>query len=425
MDASFLFNSIFLLACACLVMFMSAGFTMLEAGAVRAKSVVVILTKNISLYAISCVMFYLVGYQMMFDVVPGGLLGSPGIWFANDAANAVGSAESLRADGAFWFFQMVFVATAASIVSGALAERLKLWPFLAFVAVLTAVIYPVVGSWTWGGGWLAELGFFDFAGSTVVHSVGGWAALAGALLLGARRGRFDDQGRSTPLPSASAPQMAIGTLILWFGWFGFNGGSQLSFSSSEDAISVAQILANTNLAAAGGVIAALGLAQLMRGRPDMTLTINGALAGLVAITAEPSAPTMMQAMLIGAGGAVAMTVAAILLERFRIDDVVGAVPVHLAAGIFGTLVAGLTSANGSLATQAIGIAAIGLFTFLVSLMIWGVLKLSVGIRLHYSAEEKGADLSEMGARAYHLDLGHDNGERAFQKPQSTPVVQRV
>ncbi len=404
MDASFLFNSMFLLACACLVMFMSAGFTMLEAGAVRAKSVVVILTKNISLYAISCVMFYLVGYQLMFDVAPGGFLGNPGIWFANDAANVTGSTESLRADGAFWFFQMVFVATAASIVSGALAERLRLWPFLVFVAVLTAVVYPVVGSWTWGGGWLAERGFHDFAGSTVVHSVGGWAALAGALLLGARRGRFDSQGRSTPLPSASAPQMAIGTLILWFGWFGFNGGSQLSFSSSEDAIAVAQILANTNLAAAGGVIAALGLAQLMRGRPDMTLTLNGALAGLVAITADPSTPTMLQAMLIGGGGALAMTVAMRLLERFRVDDVVGAIPVHLAAGIFGTLVAGLSSESGSLGVQALGIIAIGAFTFASTGALWLALRLTVGIRLNYAAEVSGADHAEMGARAYYLDL---------------------
>jgi Amt family ammonium transporter len=310
----------------------------------------------------------------------------------------------LRADGAFWFFQMVFVATAASIVSGALAERLKLWPFLAFVAVLSAVIYPIVGSWTWGGGWLAAQGFYDFAGSTVVHSVGGWAALAGALLLGARRGRFDDSGRSTPLPSASAPQMAIGTLILWFGWFGFNGGSLLSFSSMDDAIAVAQILANTNLAAAGGVLAALAVSQFLRGRPDLALTLNGALAGLVAITAEPSAPTMLQAMLIGAGGALVMLAATWLLERFRIDDVVGAVPVHLAAGIFGTLVAGITSPDGSLGAQILGIASIGAFTFLASFCVWWVMKVMVGIRLHYTAEEKGSDISEMGARAYHLDL---------------------
>ncbi len=404
MTSAFVINTLAMLACGCLVMFMSAGFTMLESGAVRAKSVVVILTKNISLFAISGVMFYLVGYQLMFDIALGGWLGSPGLWAANDAAHAAGSAGTLRADAAFWFFQMVFVATAASVVSGALAERLKLWPFLLFVAALAGLIYPVVGSWTWGGGWLAELGFSDFAGSTIVHSVGGWAALSGAILLGARRGRFDEKGRPAVLPSASAPQMAIGVLILWFGWFGFNGGSQLSFSSAEDVMAIASILTNTNLAAAGGVVAALGIAQLLYGRADLTLVLNGALAGLVAITAEPVAPTMLQSLLIGAGGALVMTGAMILLERLRIDDVVGAVPVHLAAGIFGTLVAGFTNDAASVSVQVIGMAAIGAFTFLVTGLLWAFLKLVVGIRLHHTAEETGADLSEMGARAYHLDL---------------------
>ncbi|WP_262690011.1 ammonium transporter family protein [Kordiimonas aestuarii] len=397
-ETSFVLNSLLMLLCGALVMFMAAGFTMLEAGSVRSKSVGVILTKNISLYAIAGITFYVIGYNIMF--APG----TPGTWIPDDTAALGGDLSSGHAANAYWFFQMVFVATAASVVSGALAERSRFWPFLTFAAILTGIIYPVVGSWTWGGGWLARLGFTDFAGSTVVHSVGGWAALAGALLLGPRTGRFCSEGRPKPLPGSSAPQVAIGVLILWFGWLGFNGGSQLSLSSVEDAIAISNIFANTNAAAAGGVLAVLLATQLLFRRPNLMLTLNGALAGLVAITAEPSAPSISAALLIGAGGGLVMLVAAWLLESFRIDDVVGAVPVHLAAGIWGTVVASVTNEGASLSVQLFGVASIGAFVFVLSFLIWWVMRLSFGIRLDTQAEEVGADLAEMGTRAYNFDF---------------------
>ena len=402
--ASYLLSSMLLLFSGVLVMFMAAGFTMLEAGSVRAKSVAVILTKNIGLYAIAGVTFYFLGYNLMFSGETGGLLGSPKFWAPDDSAALAGDLSAGHAANAFWFFQMVFVATAASVVSGALAERIKLWPFLAFVVLLTGFIYPIVGCWTWGGGWLSQLGFSDFAGSTIVHSVGGWAALAGAILLGARRGRFDDNGAPRQLPGASAPQVAVGVFILWFGWFGFNGGSQLTFARIEDAIAVANIFANTNAAAAGGVIAALVASQFVRGKPDLVLTLNGALAGLVAITAEPAAPAIGEAVLIGASGGLVMIGGVRLLEKLKIDDVVGAVPVHLVAGVWGTLIAGLTNAEANILIQLLGIASVGVFVFSVSFAIWLAMKVSVGIRLHWSAEAKGGDLSEMGVRAYNLEL---------------------
>lgn len=395
----FILNSLFLLVCGVLVMFMAAGFAMLEAGSVRAKSVSAILIKNISLFAIAAIMFYLVGYNLLFDVAPGGVFGTLTIW-TPDAADA--SDPPAYAANAIWFFQMVFVATAASVVSGSLAERIRLWPFLLFTAALTGFVYPIVGSWTWGGGWLATLGFTDFAGSTIVHSVGGWAALAGAILLGPRTGRFAENGSKMTMPYASSPQITIGVMILWFGWFGFNGGSQLSFSSMADADTVANIFANTNAAAAGGVIAALIFTRLIRGKPDLLLTLNGALAGLVAITAEPAAPTIGLAAIIGAAGAMVMIGAAALLERLKIDDVVGAVPVHLAAGLFGTLVAGVTHEGANPGVQLLGIVTIGLFTFLASFAIWFLLRKVMGIRLCARSEAAGADLSELGARAYNL-----------------------
>jgi len=397
-ETAYMMNSLLMLICGAMVMFMAAGFTMLEAGSVRTKSVGVILTKNISLYAIAGITFYVVGFNIMFGD------GYPHLWHPDDATALAGDLSLGHAANAYWFFQMVFVATAASVVSGALAERIKFWPFLAFVAILTGALYPVVGSWTWGGGWLAKLGFADFAGSTIVHSLGGWAALAGAILLGPRRGRFCAEGKPRPLPGTSAPQVAIGVLILWFGWFGFNGGSQLSFSSVEDAVAVANIFANTNAAAAGGVLAVLIATQLIFRRPNLTLTLNGALAGLVAITAEPSAPTISQAILIGAGGGLVMMAATWLLEVVQIDDVVGAVPVHLAAGLWGTLIAGITNDGASILVQLIGISTIGAFTFATSFVIWLVMKRSVGIRLHNHAEDVGADLAEMGTRAYNFDF---------------------
>ncbi|MEQ8935115.1 MAG: ammonium transporter, partial [Amphiplicatus sp.] len=321
-----------------------------------------------------------------------------------DASVSGTSEPPSYAENAFWFFQMVFVATAASVVSGCLAERIRLWPFLIFVAVMSALIYPIVGSWTWGGGWLSALGFSDFAGSTIVHSVGGWAALAGAIVLGPRRGRFREDGLSLTMPYASAPQIAIGVLILWFGWFGFNGGSQLSFSSIEDAIAVAGIFANTNAAAAGGVLAALIASQLIRGRPDILLTMNGALAGLVAITAEPSAPSIGMSALIGAGGGLVMIGGVKLLELWKIDDVVGAIPVHLAAGVYGTLAAALTNTEANFFIQLLGVLVIGAFVFGVSFVSWAALNAVMGLRLDRVAEDIGADMSEVGTRAYHFDL---------------------
>jgi len=413
--APFILNSLFLLICGALVMFMAAGFTMLEAGSVRARSVVSIIIKNITLYSIAGLMFYLVGYNLLFGVAEGGLAGVPVIWAPDDAAAFASGDEPAFAQNAFWFFQMVFVATAASVVSGCLAERIRLWPFLVFVAVLSGAIYPLVGSWIWGGGWLAALGFQDFAGSTVVHSVGGWAALAGALLLGPRRGRFGAAGRRQAMPYASAPQVAIGVFILWFGWFGFNGGSQLSFSSVEDAIAVSAIMANTNAAAAGGVLTTLILSRIIGGRPDILLTLNGALAGLVAITAEPAAPSIGAAMLIGSGGGMVMVAVTRMLERFRIDDVVGAVPVHLGAGVYGTLAAGVTNDDANMLTQVFGIVVIGAFVFGASLLAWAVIRAVLGLRLNSIAEDLGADLSEMGVRAYHFEFTAASPTRSVQE----------
>jgi Amt family ammonium transporter len=413
-ETAFILNSFLMLVCGALVMFMAAGFTMLEAGSVRTKSVGVILTKNISLFAVAGITFYMIGYTLMF----GG--GAVGIWSPDDNAALAGDHTGGYAANAFWFFQMVFVATAASVVSGALAERIKFWPFLIFAAVLTGVIYPVVGSWTWGGGWLATLGFTDFAGSTVVHSVGGWAALAGAILLGPRKGRFCERGKPRPLPGTSAPQVAIGVLILWFGWLGFNGGSQLSLSSAEDAVAIANIFANTNAAAAGGVLAVLLATQVFFKRPNLMLTLNGALAGLVAITAEPAAPTIGAAILVGAGGGLVMMGAVWLLEAMRIDDVVGAVPVHLAAGIWGTVIACVNNEAASLPVQLIGILSIGAFVFVFSFLVWLALRLTMGIRLNPDEEELGADLAEMGTRAYNFDFIDTAAPEATGQPSPTP-----
>ena len=299
---------------------------------------------------------------------------------------------------------MVFVATAASVVSGALAERVKLWCFLVFVVVLTGLIYPIVGHWTWGGGWLAELGFSDFAGSTIVHSVGGWAALAGALLLGARDGRFLSNGASVNLPNSSSPQVAIGVFILWFGWFGFNGGSQLAFESADDAIAISKIFVNTNVAAAGGLLAVLLVTQVVDGKPNLMATLNGALAGLVSITADPVSPSIGSALIIGAAGGVIMVAAAMTLEKLKIDDAVGAIPVHLAAGMWGTLMVGFTNPDANVVTQLVGILAIGTFVFFVSLAVWGVMKVTTGIRLCPRSEQTGADMSEFGTRAYNLEI---------------------
>jgi Amt family ammonium transporter len=294
------------------------------------------------------------------------------------------------------------VATAASVVSGALAERVRFWPFAIFTIVLTGVLYPLVGHWTWGGGWLANLGFSDFAGSTIVHSVGGWAALAGIMLLGPRRGRFDSIGRKKEFAPSSLPMVTLGTLILWLGWFGFNGGSQLAFSTIDDAFAVATIFVNTNAAAAGGVVAVLLASQLVSRRLDLPLILNGALAGLVSITAEPAAPTMLQALLIGAVGGILMIIATKVLERLLLDDVVGAVPVHLVGGIWGTLAVTFSNPDATVLSQLVGILAIGAFTFATSYLLWLILRQSVGIRLKNHHEDEGGDLVELGMRAYNL-----------------------
>ena len=399
-ESDFIINTFFLLFCGCLVMFMALGFAMLEAGSVRIKSVAVILVKNIGLYAIAGIMFYLLGYNLMYKDV-GSFIGTFSTWVPDDNAAKSGDFSAGYASAAGWFFQMVFVATAASIVSGALAERIKIWPFFFFCIILTSFLYPIIGAWTWGGGWLADMGFKDFAGSTIVHSVGGWAALTGVILLGARRGRYGNDGKS--FRGNSLPLVTLGTFILWFGWFGFNGGSQLAISSVDDAIAVAKILGNTNIAAAAGVMTAMLYFVLMKKRIDVPLVLNGALAGLVAITAEPVMPTKLMAMGIGAVGAGVMIGATVALNKMKIDDVVGAVPVHLAAGIWGTLAVVLTNPEASLMTQIIGILAVGGFMTATTLAIWCFMKYTIGIRLHWSQEDRGPDLAELGVKAYYME----------------------
>lgn len=412
-EIAYSLNTMFLLFCGALVMFMAAGFAMLEAGMVRSKSVAVILVKNVGLYAIAAVMFYIIGYNLMYKDVAGGFFGHPMPWTPDDSAALSGDfSEASYSSGADWFFQMVFVATAVSIVSGALAERIKLVPFFIFAAILTGLVYPITGSWVWGGGWLSEMGFSDFAGSTLVHSVGGWAALVGAILLGARRGRFNEDGTDSPIHGSSMPLVTLGTFILWFGWFGFNGGSQLAIASAADAAAVSKIFANTNAAAAAGVVAMIIAGFATRGRLDVPMVLNGALAGLVAITAEPLAPSVGMASMIGVLGALTMQGVSLLLDKFKIDDVVGAVPVHLAAGILGTMLVPLSNSDASYATQAIGVIAIGAFVSIISFILWFAFKATMGIRLHWSEEKLGSDLAELGVRAYNLEFGEDHMQAA-------------
>ncbi|MEM8492145.1 MAG: ammonium transporter [Pseudomonadota bacterium] len=399
-EVQYLFNTFFLLICGVLVMFMAAGFAMLEAGLVRSKSVAVILAKNISLYAIASLMFFLLGYQLMYGQSELELLGSFSPWRPTETAGA--DTTLGQPSIASWFFQMVFVATAASVVSGALAERVKFWAFALFVVVLTGALYPIVGHWTWGGGWLASLGFQDFAGSTVVHSLGGWSALAGIVLLGARRGRFDEDGRPRVIAPSSLPMVALGTFILWLGWFGFNGGSQLSFATANDAYAVATIFANTNAAAAGGVVATTLASQLVYRRLDLTVMLNGALAGLVSITAGPLGPSLGQAAVIGAVGGLLMMAATRALEHLLLDDAVGAIPVHLIAGIWGTVAVAITNPEAKLMVQLWGVTSIGAFTFFSSCLVFAILNRTLGIRLHRRHEREGGDLSETGMRAYNI-----------------------
>jgi Amt family ammonium transporter len=385
-----------------LVFFMAAGFAMLEAGLVRSKNVAMQLTKNIGLFGIASIAYWLIGFNLMYPgdawIMPGWV----GPFFSTTSLEPVGLAAadasldyaSVASD---FFFQLMFVAATASIVSGALAERIKLWPFLIFVAILTGVMYPISGSWQWGGGWLSELGFSDFAGSTIVHSVGGWAALAGALILGPRLGKYKD-GRVNPMPGSNLALATLGTFILWLGWFGFNGGSQLAAGTVGDITDVGRIFANTNMAAASGAVTALILTQIMYKKPDLTMVLNGALAGLVSITAEPLAPSLFGALLTGAVGGAIVVVTVPLLDKMKIDDVVGAIPVHLFAGIWGTLAVAFYTGNWG--AQITGIVAYAVFTFVIGLVIWVVLKATVGIRVSEEAEITGLDVSELGMEAY-------------------------
>ncbi len=414
-ETQFVLNSFSFLIWGALVMWMCAGFTMLESGSVRTKNASVICLKNIGLYSIAGLMFYFIGYNIMYVGVPeGGWFGSLTLFYGTTAdevtlltgedaaAKAAASAaviETGKATMSDWFFQMVFVATTASIVSGTLAERVKLWSFFAFITVLTAIVYPVVGAWTWGGGWLAEMGFKDFAGSTIVHSTGGWAALAGAIVVGARKGKFRPDGTVRSTPPSNVPAVTLGVFILWLGWFGFNGGSQLALGGAADAVALSNILANTNLAAAAGVMAAIALSRPLLGRVDLLASLNGAIGGLVSITAAPDIAEHYWAVIIGGVGGAIVILGMKLLERLKIDDVVGAVPAHLFAGIWGTLAVSIAG-GGNLLVQLIGIAAIGAFVFAASWAIWTLLKVTVGVRIAPTAEDLGQDVAELGIEAY-------------------------
>ncbi|NNK77980.1 MAG: ammonium transporter [Litoreibacter sp.] len=382
-----------------LVFFMAAGFAMLEGGLVRSKNVTMQMTKNIGLFSIAAIMYWLVGFNTMYPGDFNGFFALGGQTVLDPVGVAAADAALDYASvGSDFFFQLVFVAATASIVSGAVAERIKLWPFLIFVVVLTGFMYPISGSWQWGGGWLSNRGFSDFAGSTVVHSVGGWAALAGAIVLGPRLGKYKD-GKVNPMPGSNLALATLGTFILWLGWFGFNGGSQLAMGTVGDVSDVSRIFANTNMAAAAGAVTALILTQMVYGKPDLTMVLNGALAGLVAITAEPLAPTLFGALWIGAIGGVIVVFTVPLLDKFKIDDVVGAIPVHLFAGIWGTI-AVVFYGEASLMTQLTGIIAYGVFTFVASLVVWFILKATMGIRVSEEAEVNGLDVEELGMEAY-------------------------
>ncbi|MBV2358943.1 ammonium transporter [Thalassococcus sp. CAU 1522] len=397
----YIFTTLLFLVGGFLVFWMAAGFAMLEAGLVRSKNVTMQLTKNIALFSIAAIMYWLVGFGIMYpaDWLIEGWLGP---FFAVTSLEPVGlAAEDAALDyasaGSDFFFQLMFCATTASIVSGTLAERIKLWPFLIFVVVLTGFIYPIEASWQWGGGWLSEAGFSDFAGSTLVHAAGGFAALAGAIVLGPRIGKYKD-GKTVPMPGSNLALATLGTFILWLGWFGFNGGSQLAMGTVGDVTDVSRIFANTNMAAAAGAVAALLLTQVMYGKPDLTMTLNGALAGLVSITAEPLAPSLFGALLTGGVGGVIVVLTVPMLDKLKIDDVVGAIPVHLIAGIWGTLAVAFYTGNWG--AQIMGIIAIGAFVFITSLVVWIILKAVMGIRVDEEAEINGLDMSELGMEAY-------------------------
>ena len=388
MDIAYALDTFYFLMSGVLVMWMAAGFTMLEAGMVRSKNAAEIVTKNFALYAVACLMYLLCGYEFMYG---GG--------FGLGAENATVSDNYYSARSDF-FFQVVFVATAMSIVSGAVAERMKLWAFLAFGVVMTGVIYPVQGAWSWGGGWLSELGFSDFAGSGIVHMAGAAAALAGAILVGARKGKYSADGKPRALPGSNLILVGLGTWILWMGWFGFNGGSQLQLTGFENANAVAQIFVNTNMAAVGGLLATMITGKLLTGKTDLTLALNGALAGLVAITAEPLAPTAVVATLIGAVGGVIVYFSILGLDKIKIDDPVGAISVHGTVGIWGLLAVPLTNADATFLNQIIGGASIFAFVFATSYATFFVIKKTIGLRVKPKEENEGSDMEECGLVAY-------------------------
>ncbi len=402
-------DTFYFLICGALVMWMAAGFSMLEAGLVRSKNTTEILTKNVALFAISCTMYLLCGYTIMYGGSEGGVL--PNSWWGllgadNTASDVLAGAAATPDDYSYYsnasdfFFQVVFVATAMSIVSGAVAERMKLWAFLGFAVMMTGFIYPIQGMWKWGGGFLDAAGFLDFAGSGVVHMTGATAALAGVLLLGARKGKYGPNGQANAIPGANLPLATLGTFILWMGWFGFNGGSQLMLSGIDNANAVAQIFVNTNAGASGGLIAALIVARLLFGKADLTMALNGALAGLVAITAEPLTPSAGEATLIGAVGGVLVVVSILSWDKLKIDDPVGAISVHGVVGIWGLLAVCITNPDATIGAQLMGIGVIFAWVFSASLVVWFIIKLIMGIRVSEEEEYEGVDISECGIEAY-------------------------
>lgn len=403
-DIGFILTTFMFIVMGVLVFWMAAGFAMLEAGLVRSKNVTMQLTKNMALFSLAAIFYFLIGYNLMYPgdgwTIPG-MLGA----FSLTSLEPVGLAGTepdltYASVGSDFFFQLMFCAATGSIVSGALAERIKLWPFLIFAVVLTAFIYPIQASWKWGGGFLDEAGFLDFAGSTVVHSVGGWAALTGAIILGPRIGKYTKDGRVVPIPGSNLAMATLGAFILWMGWFGFNGGSQLYMDTAGNVADISRILANTNAAAAAGAVAALILTQLLYKKPDLTMILNGALAGLVSITAEPLTPSLLSSTLIGAVGGVIVVFAVPFLDKLKIDDVVGAVPVHLFAGIWGTIAVVFTNPDASLITQLYSILVVGVFVVVTSAVVWLILKAVMGIRVGEEEEINGLDMTELGMEAY-------------------------
>ena len=407
-ETQFVLNTFSFLIWGALVMWMCAGFTMLESGSVRTKNAAMICLKNIGLYSIAGLAYYFIGYNLMYVNV-GDLIGSFQLTYgpsaaelallAGDAEAVAGVVENGYSRMSDWFFQMVFVATTASIVSGALAERVKMWSFFVFTLLLTAFVYPIVGAWTWGGGWLAAMGFSDFAGSTIVHSTGGWAALAGVIIVGPRLGRFRSDGTARAAPPSNILIVTLGVFILWLGWFGFNGGSQLALGGAVDAVAMSQVIVNTNLAAAAGVMAALAVSRLVFGRVDLFAGLNGAIAGLVSITAGPDLTEPYWAVLIGIIGALICTGGLKLLEVVKVDDVVGAIPAHLFAGVWGTIAVAIFG-SGDILAQLAGVGAVGAFVFVSSLVIWKVLSWTLGARVTRDVEQIGQDSGELGMEAY-------------------------